>query len=59
VFAVELRALGAVLEQRAEASRGTRPTPIRGRSRRSNAPLIGGVVAVATAALAAAWWWFH
>ena len=59
VFAVELRALGAVLEQRAEAARTTRPAPIRVRSRRSKAPLIGGVVAIAAAALAAAWWWFR
>jgi serine/threonine protein kinase len=60
VFAAELRALAAVLETRAEAARSTRPTPIRGRSRRSNTPLIAGVLAiVAVAIAAAAYWWLR
>lgn len=60
VFAAELRALAAILETRAEAAHVARPAPIRGRARRSRAPLIAVVlVLVVAAAFAVAWWWFR
>ena len=55
-FAAHLRAVGAILEVRAEAADKSRPAPIRGKAPRSKAPWIAAVLAVA-AALAAVWWW--
>jgi serine/threonine protein kinase len=55
-FAAELRAVGAILEVRAEAADKSRPAPIRGKSR-SKTPWIAAALVIAAAILAAVWRW--
>lgn len=57
-LAADLRALGAVLEVRAEAAGASKPS-VRGARRASKTPWIGAAVIVILAAMAAVWWWLR
>ena len=57
-FAADLRAVGAILEVRADALDKTRGTLGR-KAPRSKAPLVAVVLAVLVAGLTAAWWYFR
>ena len=56
-FAADLRAVGAILEVRAEAADKSRPVPIRGKTSRSKAPWIAAALVIAAAIVAAVWRW--
>ena len=58
-FAADLRAVGAILEVRAEAADTSRGVAGRGQASKSKAPWVAAVLAVAAVALTAAWWWLR